>query len=305
MFFDKSFSLFCPFAVPAAFKFRARNTAAFPLWVKVPVSSQLRNKAQAMVLFAALLALFASCSILEDRDSCPRLLHLDLSAPENQICDALRVGIFSAGEKLYEGVVPREDYHKGLDISFSCRGSYYVNVVDEAILSLHYVNADSGVRILHGGQCPQLYMYAKELDASVMEMRDTVSVCKNYCCVSLDFVAEDLDEYVVDIQGMVAGYGIDGMPLAGEFLYLPAIDNPSCCTFRLPRQVDASLKLGITPKSGGETKYFAVGNYILQSGYDWQKKNLDDICMSIDYSSTLFNLSVNGWEHQEIAEIEL
>lgn len=255
-------------------------------------------------LIGALLIL-CSCSVLEDRGLCPRLLHIDLSARENYICDSVEVRLYSTEGRLWRGTVSRNEYEKGLDVRFECRGDFFINVMDKRITALSDVDTDAGLEIVSGGQCPEAYMHFIPCLNDRMELAQKVSISKNYCTVSMDFLAEDLDKYIIDVQGDISGYSLDGAPCGGEFSYRPEIGSARNCSFRVPRQVDASLRLGIRPKDGGDAHYFALGSYIGQSGYDWSKKDLDDICISIDYSATRFVIQINGWEYCDDFQVEM
>lgn len=257
------------------------------------------------IKFCVFVLLLSSCSVLEDRDACPRILHIDLSAQENQICDSVILNVVSDGKSVWRESIARSEYSDGVDVLMNCRGEVYVNVVDKRLEYERDISLDRGLEIIRGGQCPQAYMYFSKCMLDEMETSEIVSISKNYCTVSMDFLASDLEKYRVDILGDVSGYMLDGQPSDGSFEYTPPTESSSSCTFRLPRQRDASLVMGITAISGGQTRYFAIGNYIQQSGYDWTSRNLDDICMSIDYSSTHISVNINGWEYGDEFQVEL
>ena len=64
----------------------------------------------------------------------------------------------------------------------------------------------------------------------------------------------------------------------------------------LPRQRDASLKLDIFGDDG-LLKSFSLGNYLLESGYDWTAKDLRDATVLVDFAGTQIRIEVGGWDH--------
>ena len=50
----------------------------------------------------------------------------------------------------------------------------------------------------------------------------------------------------------------------------------------LPVQMDGSLRLNVMAYDGTLLRSFALGEYILQSGYDWNAEDLEDIRIEVD-----------------------
>jgi hypothetical protein len=72
----------------------------------------------------------------------------------------------------------------------------------------------------------------------------------------------------------------------------------------LPRQIDASLMLEVDDGKGGY-KAFALGQYIVSSGYDWTAEDLEDITVTLDYALTEIRLVIGGWESVYEYEMEI
>ena len=72
----------------------------------------------------------------------------------------------------------------------------------------------------------------------------------------------------------------------------------------LPRQKDASLILEVEDAKGN-SKIFALGQYIVASGYDWTLPDLDDVSVTLDYAMTEIRLVIGGWESVYRYDIEI
>lgn len=246
-----------------------------------------------------LLPFLASCTVLEDRTDCPCHVYVDLSDRSNYCADSVIVGLHSGS---YSGdfEIPSEEFDKGLYVDVPGRKRLQVNVLDKK--SSDFLSAGADVIIPIGEQCPRTYMFSQSCDISGEDAVVYVKLHKNYCGVSVIFSSPDPDVYDMVVSGGICGYDSSGIPMAGSFNFEPAFDDSSMSFFCIPRQIDGSLKLGIT-SGDGPTRVFALGNYILDSGYDWSKEDLDDIAISIDYSATDFRITIDDWTAEEKLEV--
>ena len=250
-----------------------------------------------------LVVVISSCSVKEDRTGCPCFLKVVLDDPSNQVCDSLLVSVVGVSDNFrWSEVVYRPSFVTDLLVRVPSRDGVFVDVMDAGVARNYVGGLSGGLLIVEGDECPTAFMDFAYCPTEAEEVVDTVCVRKNYCGVSVDFVSGDLQDYRVDILGNVCGYSVSGDVLEGGFSFTPSSDDGTRCFFRLPRQTDSSLRLAITP-SGGTTQYFALGNYILRSGYDWTAPDLDDIMIGIDYSATYFSVTISDWtltEHFDI-----
>ena len=72
----------------------------------------------------------------------------------------------------------------------------------------------------------------------------------------------------------------------------------------LPRQVDASLLLEVDDGTSVQ-KTFALGEYIISSGYDWTAEELEDMTVTLDYQITYVKITVSGWDKEYFYNIIL
>lgn len=247
----------------------------------------------------------ASCSVLENRSQCPCFMTLDLSYPGNGVCDSLMVNVCSDDGFNYTEYVGRQDYGRELCLEVPTRKGVYVNVLEKAVGVAYFGKRTKGLDIPCGQQCPRAFMYTSFCKTPDEQCTDTVRIRKNYCGVSMTFVADNLQDYEVQILGDISGYSLSGEPVAGDFRFRVFDSDPRMCFFCVPRQIDQSLCLSISTSGQKEARIFALGNYIAQSGYDWMKEDLDDIVLRIDYASTGITVTINDWKIQENFDIRI
>jgi len=236
--------------------------------------------------------LLSSCSVLEDRTACPCTLYLDMTDPRNGICDTLLVRVCCPDGFSCDLPVSKNLYPDVQTITVPSRHGASIFVIDAAVAADYLSASDGGLSIPLGKQCPPAYMYSSYCDTAGESCVDTVIVSKNYCGVTLNFISEDLELYDICVIGNVSGYSSSGMPVRGKFQYSPS--GTKECYFRLPRQIDESLKLTLAVP-GGREKTFALGQYIAQSGYDWTKADLEDLAVTIDYAATNIVVTIDDW----------
>lgn len=241
-----------------------------------------------------------SCSVKEDRDRCPCFLTLDFS--DISTADLLEKGfdsvdVLMAGAdgfavteswtlndfvKEYCVPVPRS----GVDIMAVCRTGGTCSV-------------EEGLMVNEGEECPELYMFSESFTPNSAEDRRQVVLHRNYCRLSVclktmfDVPARPFRVMVV---GNVNGYLLDGTPKEGAFRYFSAPSSVGLCTCLIPRQKDDSMQLAVHFLDSDEIRAFPVGEYIRESGYDWNSADLEDICVEMDFSRTGVTFSISKWK---------
>jgi hypothetical protein len=83
-------------------------------------------------------------------------------------------------------------------------------------------------------------------------------------------------------------------PLPGPFRVPMLPDGEGWCHTAVPAQRDGSLCLCVY-RFGELERIFSLGEYILDSGYDWQAEELEDIRMEIDYVLGAVRFKVEQW----------
>ena len=245
-------------------------------------------------LLLCLLGLGA-CTVREDRSACPSLVILDCSgvdvrALEEAGCDELcwtlssedfrREGRFPADELPSESVV---EVPRGREAWLA------VTAGDDGCF-----DPDAGLRIPEGESCPPLLAFCSGVDASLPEVRVPVILHKRYAVLEIRLRGLLQESLGYEVRGGVCGYGPYLEPLPGAFRVPLSPDGEGCCRIAVPAQTDGSLSLCVY-RYGELDRIFAIGGYILDSGYDWEAADLADLILEIDYVDGSVRLMIDQW----------
>ncbi len=242
---------------------------------------------------AAIAMVLSGCTILEDRDSCPSRLILDLT--EVKECEgldgSLALHVSMADTLVFDEFKLRNipDTHA---VALHTRGTALV-----AAFTPGDAVSEDGLTIREGLDCPALWTDFRAVDVDKNEVVARMGLHKNHCRLTMKFVkgggSED-SPFSLTVTGKVDGYHPDGTPSEGPFRFTMKPDSKGEYHLNLPRQTDNSLMLEIS--SGGDTvRSFAIGEYLAESGYDWDALDLEDASMEIDYSLTTVTLRIEEW----------
>ena len=241
---------------------------------------------------AVIIIVAAGCSVKEDRSGCPCCLMFDFSGVDTEMSPSVHLNVMSADGFLFKDVADAsvQDYRISVP-----KTRLQVNVYDgdEGLFS-----GTGGLEIPEGGQCPPLYLHSEQSDADREYLVCRPVLHKNFCTVviTLKYEGESLPFYM-RVSGNVCGYDHAGAPLPGNFSFVPEIGPDGVCTVRVPRQADGSLRLEMV-EDGNVLREFALGEFIIGSGYDWTAPDLEDVDVKIDYSKADVTFDVDGWEQE-------
>lgn len=240
-----------------------------------------------------------SCTVKEDRAECPCFLTIDMGGVESAGlmgagADSLVVQVGSEGD-----FYVREAFHLRDNIQ-----EYTVAIpktrtgVLVTCAAGRLVHDRGGIHIPEGSECPVVYMSADSFAADAGEMRRTVSLHRNYCVLTVrmktSFNAQ-ARPYRIMLEGNVSGYLMDGSPEEGFFSSFSS-SSGGPCHLRIPRQRDGSLRLVLDFPDSGEIRSFPIGEYILDSGYDWSAPDLEDIDVEMDFSRSSITFTISKWK---------
>ncbi len=231
------------------------------------------------VLLTLIFFVLACQFVKEDRDLCPCALTIEVADAPGDVRLLLEGPSFEM-----DAVVPG-------DTSVTWR----VPRPDVRMTAVCGAVWDGGVVIREGEQCPEVYLGVGRVFTDSEEASCAPPLHKAYCLVDIQFKSPaGWKPLPVTVSGNVCGYGRDGNPLEGPFRCVAEPGPSGRCSFRVPRQRDASLLLTL-----GSGWTFALGEYLLQSGYDWGEADLRDVVLDIDISLTDISFRIDSWTHTE------
>lgn len=244
---------------------------------------------------AALLFLFclcwASCSLVkEDRTACPCALTVDIHK-----LPAYPVRLSISGEDFYQ------EWEVDRDTSFLVRvpkGSVLLTAVAGAPLP-----GNGSIAIPYGFECPPVYAHSEEVPTPEDSARVQVQLHKHFCSLSLTVEGPPGwgEPYWAQIRGSVAALDPVGTPQAGAFLC--RLDSGD--TIRLPRQgPEEELWMDLTTPEG-TVRSFALGNYMLEAGYNWTSPDLENLALQLNLSLTAITFRTALWEKVIPLQIEI
>ena len=252
------------------------------------------------ILALFILSLMSACSIKEDRSVCPCRLYLDFSEVDTSSVGLIHVLATESGKVVFRDTLPAETL-----------GSEYVREVPHAYLRINIWHGEDGrtddndgVVIPFGCECPPVFMQSFVADTHGEVFRKKVKLHKNYCKLTVKVEGVDENPYCLTFNGNVDGYDLDGQPSTGDFSCVAYPGGSGNSEALLPRQTDSSLLLDVDDGVAG-VKTFAIGEYIVASGYDWRSVDLDDITVVLDYCLTYIRISIKEWDEEYVYNITL
>lgn len=245
-----------------------------------------------------ILSLLCSCTVLEDRDSCPCLLHLDVDESVADVTDSVRIWVQGDGFSFSAGLSSAR-YAEGITVTVTSRSGVNIAVMDASSAEN---SPDGSLEIPAGSQCPELYDFRSFCDTSSETAEEHICLHKNHCRVLVSFPEATDGQYAVGVAGNVCGYSFMGSCIGGDFACVPCRTGDGRLMFCIPRQKDSGLNMKIGTDEGF-TRVFALGNYIVESGYDWSAADLEDVEVDVDYAASQVRLHFEGWPETEASDI--
>ncbi len=251
----------------------------------------MKFKVSDMLLSALSLLSCIGCSVKESREVCPCQLLLDFSEVDTASVKSIDIYVRENDEIILRDFVGKEEFREdymayvprtGLDFcAWFGRGDALTDALE----------------IPYGEDCPPVYIHSSVIDASGETVTEKVVMRKSFCRMTLNVRRDVKSSFGLAISGNVNGYESDGAPSPGEFVVFLDSDGSDTFFVNLPRQLDDSLLMEVDT---GDTvvKKFPLGQYIRESGYDWDAPDLEDIAIDLDIAVTHLSVVIQGWEKE-------
>ena len=234
--------------------------------------------------------MLAGCSIKEDRTQCPCTVIVDFSGIDSTLHVNSGILALTDGTLVLDDEIPSARYGE----PYTFRVRRVSTVIDIFSGWPDSVHDGTGFTVGRGEQFPELYLQTEVLDTDAEAVYLTAGLHKSYCKVTIDLKSGGDYPYSLTVMGNACGYYGTGEIVRGGFEYSPVPDRDGMCSVNIPRQYDSSLILRIA-EANDILREFALGEYIIQSGYDWSAEDLEDIEVEIDYAKADIVFRVNDW----------
>lgn len=253
-----------------------------------------------ILLGASFLA--ASCSIKEDRSPCPCWLDMDITSCAEH-SNEVTLAAWN-NDNLFKETVSVAEHSDVYERPVS------KGMVSTAAFCGLSESSLSGSRIIipEGMQADRLKAHAAVVDCTGESARDIVELYRQFATVYLSIKSQEqrVNPYEAHISGEICGIDLRGLsPVEGGFSFSPEKDSEGKWTFRLPRQKEDS-KLTLSMLFGGEVAdQMPLSEWINDSGYSWQDRDLKDIYIGVDYAAGKVTVVIEGWGEGDTYDIRL
>lgn len=242
----------------------------------------MKEPKRALFPFLVFLCL-CSCTVLEDRSSCPCTLSLVPLSFSGRVHIMLEA----------PGGFLREEWVEDLD------GESF-RIPAEMLRCCVVQGAEPGPDgswiIPLSEDCPELRVYKSRIDARRAAVTDTVVLHKYFCVMDICIDPSGPGGVGrVQVRSTTAGYDRYGESLQGVFCHSPSPLGGGSFRLRLPRQLSSDLEIDVEFLSGSRV-LFPLGVYLDSLGYDWSAEDLEDVRISIDSRSSTVRIITEEWQ---------
>jgi hypothetical protein len=256
-----------------------------------------------LIIMAAILLLAASCSIKEDRSPCPCWLSIDLNR-----CTPKSVTVAAWGEdEIFCERVAVQDYQE--------EGSYE-KTVPKGYVSTSVIGGErdmqrSGARLIipMGHDADSIYAHARSVECFGEFARDTAVLHKQFARVFMSVQIPQGHQYPYTFKACSDICGMDMRdlsPVEGDFLLDLKLDEQNICMFCIPRQKEDGGELRLLIYEEEKViETIPLADWIDRMGYNWLKKDLEDIYIGVDYAKAEVSISIKGWDDGYSFKVEI
>lgn len=248
-------------------------------------------KVSDILLSALCLLSCVGCTVKENRGVCPCQLFLDFSEVDTTFVKSIDIYVREIDEIILSDIVGKEEFSE----------SYLAYVPRTGLGFCAWSGREDALadamEIPFGEDCPPVYIHSSVIDALGESVTEKVVMRKNYCKMTLNVKRDVKSSFELAISGNINGYESDGTPSPGDFMVVLDSDGSDTFFVNLPRQWDDSLLMKVD--TGDKVvKTFPLGQYIRESGYDWNTPDLEDITIDLDIAVTHLSVVIQGWEKE-------
>ena len=259
-------------------------------------------KTKTLIILAALLSL-AACSIKEDRTPCPCWLSIDFTRVSQK-----NVNVAAWGEdELFSERIAVKDYQEAESYEKTVpKGYVYTSVVSG---ERDMVRSGALLSIPLGHDADSIFAHAASVECLGEFAKDTAVLHKQFARVFVNVEIPKGHDYPYTFMACSDVCGMDMRdlsPVEGDFQIDLKLDQGNICMFCLPRQKEDGGNLRLLVYEEGEViESIPLAEWIARMGYNWLKKNLEDIYIGVDYAKAEVSISIKGWDDGYSFKVEI
>ena len=245
----------------------------------------------------------AACSIKEDRTPCPCWLSIDFTKVSQK---NVNVAAWGDAELFSERIAVKdylelESYEKTVP-----KGYVHTSVVSG---ERDMVRSGAHLNIPLGHDADSIFAHAASVECLGEFAKDTAELHKQFARVFMTVEIPEGHEYPYTFRVCSDVCGMDMRdlsPVEGEFRHDLRLGEGNISMFCIPRQKEDGGQLRILIYDKGEViETIPLAQWINKMGYNWIKKDLDDIYIGVDYAKAEVSITVQGWDEGYSFKVEI
>lgn len=248
-----------------------------------------------------------SCSVKESRMSCPCYVNMNVDAfcALNGADDAM-VSVISGSPTQKENITLSEYQGTGYDIVVDRKTNCFSCVVGSEGMK----NSGDSIICPENGEWSRVYADSKSILCDADDRYVEMVPHKEFCTITFVLVGLAApDGYPYDIRVRAGSNGMrvkDRCPVEGNYTAF-AVKSVSGTTYsvRVPRQKDSEMVMDLLNHSEDRVytvedrvKTFPLGLTMKNMGYNWEKEDLEDIYVTVDYVRASVSVRLDEWSEE-------
>lgn len=260
-----------------------------------------------IICLAAITSL-ASCSVKEQRAGCPVYLNINFDSiiSSGQYENTL-LNVESQVPVCEEELRLRDWEVQGYEVAARRGPVHMAAAFDYQSYSWH---ADT-LRIKEGAESSRLFTWSESAICTGDLYHTSVDLNKQYCLMNIIIVGLlPGEDYAFDLRIKANCNGLalyDKDPIEGDYTVVASHKNASGYEVVIPRQRENRIVLELLEKNPKHiydeddiVSIIDVGADMEARGYDWEKNNLDDINVVLDFTKMSASIEVVPWNKNNI-----
>ena len=261
-----------------------------------------------LVCCVPLLSGVTACSVKESRGGCPVYININFDG-------IIARGQYDEGFVAVEDKFPvveeelrlREYELTGYEVPASRGPVRMAAAFDYHSYSWHH----DTLRVKEGAESSRLFIWSEKAICEDDLYFTDVTPFKQYCLMNIIIVGllpgQDF-AYDLRLKGNCNGMALyDRDPIEGDYTVVATHKNASGYEIVVPRQRENSIVLELLLPDRDHiyadsdlVSVLDVGAVMEAGGYDWEKVNLDDVNVVVDFSRMKASIEVVAWNEKEI-----